>query len=146
MGLGQPLDNDWPILVLIGSLDRSRRRHWFDIATYHANWNTSTTTDSHAIVKSILLCLCRFVGVESAAVSFGMVKNPGNAPYRWQPCWVRRAGGHHLHIAATPGYRRDVPSFRYGLFRRAVRYPVPPRFWVKWAAPLRFPPLPLSPA
>lgn len=43
--------------------------HWFDIATYHANWNTSTTTDSHAIVKSILLCLWAFVGVESAAVS-----------------------------------------------------------------------------
>lgn len=50
--------------------------HWFDIATYHANWNTSTTTDSHAIVKSILLCLWAFVGVESAAVSTGMVKNP----------------------------------------------------------------------
>ncbi|KAA7642418.1 amino acid permease, partial [Salmonella enterica subsp. enterica serovar Montevideo] len=50
--------------------------HWFDIATYHANWNTSTTTDSHAIVKSILLCLWAFVGVESAGVSTGMVKNP----------------------------------------------------------------------
>lgn len=50
--------------------------HWFDLATYHANWNTSTTTDSHAIIKSILLCLWAFVGVESAAVSTGMVKNP----------------------------------------------------------------------
>jgi cadaverine:lysine antiporter len=50
--------------------------HWFDVATYQANWNTSATTDSHAVVKSILLCLWAFVGVESAAVSTGMVKNP----------------------------------------------------------------------
>jgi cadaverine:lysine antiporter len=50
--------------------------HWFDAATYQANWNTSSTTDSHAVIKSILLCLWAFVGVESAAVSTGMVKNP----------------------------------------------------------------------
>ncbi|AJI96580.1 transporter, basic amino acid/polyamine antiporter family protein [Yersinia ruckeri] len=50
--------------------------HWFDVATYHANWNTSGTTDSHAVIKSILLCLWAFIGVESAAVSTGMVKNP----------------------------------------------------------------------
>ena len=43
---------------------------------YHANWNTADTTDGHAIIKSILLCLWAFVGVESAAVSTGMVKNP----------------------------------------------------------------------
>lgn len=49
---------------------------WFDPATYHANWNTSGGTDSHAVIKSILLCLWAFVGVESAAVSTGMVKNP----------------------------------------------------------------------
>ncbi len=63
--------------------------HWFDVATYQANWNTSSTTDSHAVIKSILLCLWAFVGVESAAVSTGMVKTR-NAPYRWQPCWVLR--------------------------------------------------------
>ncbi len=28
--------------------------HWFDVATYQANWNTSSTTDSHAVIKSIL--------------------------------------------------------------------------------------------
>ena len=50
--------------------------HWFDVATYQANWNTSGTTDSHAVIKSILLCLWAFIGVESAAVSTGMVKNP----------------------------------------------------------------------
>ncbi|RZM98537.1 MULTISPECIES: cadaverine/lysine antiporter [unclassified Escherichia] len=50
--------------------------HWFDLATYQANWNTSGTTDSRAVINSILLCLWAFVGVESAAVSSGMVKNP----------------------------------------------------------------------
>jgi len=50
--------------------------HWFDAATYQANWNTSGTTDFHAVIKSILLCLWAFIGVESAAVSTGMVKNP----------------------------------------------------------------------
>jgi cadaverine:lysine antiporter len=50
--------------------------HWFDMATYQANWNTSQATDYHAVIKSILLCLWAFVGVESAAVSTGMVKNP----------------------------------------------------------------------
>lgn len=50
--------------------------HWFDVAIYKANWNTSHTTDVHAVFKSILLCLWAFVGVESAAVSTGIVENP----------------------------------------------------------------------
>ncbi|WP_165460346.1 cadaverine/lysine antiporter [Atlantibacter sp.] len=50
--------------------------HWFDLATYKANWNTSHVSDVHAVFKSILLCLWAFVGVESAAVSTGMVDNP----------------------------------------------------------------------
>lgn len=49
---------------------------WFDIATYKANWNTSGTTDYQAIISSVLLCLWAFVGIESASVSSGMVKNP----------------------------------------------------------------------
>lgn len=50
--------------------------HWFDVAIYKANWNTSHATDVHAVFKSILLCLWAFVGVESAAVSTGIVENP----------------------------------------------------------------------
>ncbi|MBJ3816519.1 cadaverine/lysine antiporter [Shimwellia pseudoproteus] len=50
--------------------------HWFDPAIYHANWNTSGTADGHAIMTSILICLWAFVGVESASVSSGLVKNP----------------------------------------------------------------------
>lgn len=50
--------------------------HWFDPALYQANWNTSDQADSKAIMHSILICLWAFVGVESAAVSSGLVKNP----------------------------------------------------------------------
>ncbi|EMH4162471.1 cadaverine/lysine antiporter [Pluralibacter gergoviae] len=50
--------------------------HWFDVATYKANWNTSHVGDSRAVINSVLLCLWAFVGVESAAVSTGMVKDP----------------------------------------------------------------------
>lgn len=50
--------------------------HWFSVSTYKANWNTSSVSDTHAVIKSILLCLWAFVGVESAAVSSGMVNNP----------------------------------------------------------------------
>lgn len=50
--------------------------HWFDPTLYQANWNTSGQADSKAIMHSILICLWAFVGVESAAVSSGLVKNP----------------------------------------------------------------------
>ena len=49
---------------------------WVDPALYQANWNTSGQADSKAIMHSILICLWAFVGVESAAVSSGLVKNP----------------------------------------------------------------------
>ncbi|HIF9184808.1 TPA: cadaverine/lysine antiporter [Photobacterium damselae] len=48
----------------------------FDANTYMQNWNTSHGTNSHAIVSAVLITLWSFVGVESAAVSSGMVKNP----------------------------------------------------------------------
>lgn len=73
--LGQPLDHAGFGAGLDPDSDHRRGGwHWFDVATYQANWNTSGTTDSHAVVKSILLCLWAFIGVESAAVSTGMVK------------------------------------------------------------------------
>ena len=50
--------------------------YWFEPSIYMANWNTSGGTDYHAIIKSILLCLWAFIGVESASVSTGMVKDP----------------------------------------------------------------------
>lgn len=50
--------------------------HWFDINLYKANWNVSYHTDSQAVLNSTLLCLWAFIGVESASVSAGLVKNP----------------------------------------------------------------------
>ncbi|WP_392449566.1 cadaverine/lysine antiporter [Edwardsiella piscicida] len=49
--------------------------HWFDPALYHANWNTTQSSSGSAVLHSILICLWAFVGVESAAVSSGLVKN-----------------------------------------------------------------------
>lgn len=48
----------------------------FDAAVYSQNWNLSSGSDTNAIVSAVLICLWSFVGVESAAVSSGMVKNP----------------------------------------------------------------------
>ena len=49
---------------------------WFDPQTYTANWNTSGAADSEAVIRSVLLCLWAFIGIESASVSTGLVKNP----------------------------------------------------------------------
>jgi cadaverine:lysine antiporter len=43
---------------------------------YSQNWNVSAGSDSHAVIAAVLICLWSFVGVESAAVSSGMVDNP----------------------------------------------------------------------
>lgn len=48
----------------------------FDATVYSENWNVSSGSDSSAIISAVLICLWSFVGVESAAVSSGMVKNP----------------------------------------------------------------------
>ncbi|MCG6290960.1 cadaverine/lysine antiporter [Vibrio vulnificus] len=48
----------------------------FDSAIYSQNWNVSAGSDGHAIITAVLICLWSFVGVESAAVSSGMVENP----------------------------------------------------------------------
>ena len=48
----------------------------FDTTTYMQNWNMTSGSDSGAIIRAVLICLWSFVGVESAAVSTGMVKNP----------------------------------------------------------------------
>ncbi|GIC00674.1 cadaverine/lysine antiporter [Vibrio cholerae] len=48
----------------------------FDSALYSQNWNVSAGSDGHAMITAVLICLWSFVGVESAAVSSGMVENP----------------------------------------------------------------------
>ena len=49
---------------------------WFDPQTYLDNWNVSQESNLAATSKSVLLCLWAFIGVESAAVSSGLVDNP----------------------------------------------------------------------
>lgn len=49
---------------------------WFDPQIYMANWNTSGASDFSAVIKSVLFCVWAFVGIESAAVSTGLVDNP----------------------------------------------------------------------
>ncbi|EGR0596511.1 cadaverine/lysine antiporter [Vibrio cholerae] len=48
----------------------------FDSALYSQNWNVSAGSDGHAVITAVLICLWSFVGVESAAVSSGMVEKP----------------------------------------------------------------------
>lgn len=48
----------------------------FDSALYSQNWNVSAGSDGHAVITAVLICLWSFVGIESAAVSSGMVENP----------------------------------------------------------------------
>lgn len=49
---------------------------YFDPSVYMANWNATSQPETSAIVKSVLFCLWAFIGVESASVSTGLVKNP----------------------------------------------------------------------
>lgn len=48
----------------------------FDTDIYMRNWNVSNTPDSQAMISAVLITLWAFVGVESAAVSTDLVKNP----------------------------------------------------------------------
>ncbi|QPB42522.1 cadaverine/lysine antiporter [Rodentibacter haemolyticus] len=50
---------------------------WFDRDIYQANWIAEGSMgSSKAVINSVLLCLWAFVGVESASVSSGLVKDP----------------------------------------------------------------------
>ena len=60
-------------VVLTGTLGWG----WFSAETYAMNWNTTgDKSDFHAFISSVLLCVWSFVGVESASVGAGLVKNP----------------------------------------------------------------------
>jgi arginine:agmatine antiporter len=49
---------------------------WFDKATFLAGWNVSGGSDMHAISRSASMALWAFMGIESAAVSAGVIENP----------------------------------------------------------------------
>jgi len=50
--------------------------HFFEASHFSANWVVGGETPSHAIMAAILLCIWSFIGVESASVGAGVVKNP----------------------------------------------------------------------
>jgi arginine:agmatine antiporter len=49
---------------------------WFDSATFLAGWNVSGGSSLHAISRSASMALWAFMGIESAAVSAGVIENP----------------------------------------------------------------------
>jgi arginine:agmatine antiporter len=49
---------------------------WFDAATFAAGWNVSGGSDMHAISRAASMALWAYMGIESAAVSAGVIENP----------------------------------------------------------------------
>jgi len=49
---------------------------WFDPETYMASWNTSGDSNLQAISRAASMALWAYMGVESAAVSAGVIENP----------------------------------------------------------------------
>ena len=49
---------------------------FFEASNFSSNWIVGSTSSSQAIMAAILLCIWSFIGVESASVGAGVVKNP----------------------------------------------------------------------
>ncbi len=49
---------------------------WFDAATFRDGWNVSGGSDAHAVLRAASIALWAYMGVESAAVSAGVIENP----------------------------------------------------------------------
>ncbi len=49
---------------------------YFEPDIFMQNWNVQGSSDYHAIMAAIVLCIWSFIGVESASVSAGLVENP----------------------------------------------------------------------
>jgi arginine:agmatine antiporter len=49
---------------------------WFDPAIFRAGWNVSGGSDMHAVSRAASMALWAYMGVESAAVSAGVIENP----------------------------------------------------------------------
>jgi len=49
---------------------------WFNPETFHAGWNVSGGSSAHAITRAASIALWAYMGVESAAVSAGVIENP----------------------------------------------------------------------
>jgi arginine:agmatine antiporter len=54
---------------------------WFDSGTFMAGWNVSGESDLHATSRAASMALWAYMGIESAAVSAGVIENPSrNVP------------------------------------------------------------------
>jgi arginine:agmatine antiporter len=49
---------------------------WFDAGTFLGAWNVSGGTNAHAISRAASIALWAYMGIESAAVSAGVIENP----------------------------------------------------------------------
>ena len=49
---------------------------WFDSETFFAGWNVTGESDMHAISRAASMALWAYMGIESAAVSAGVIENP----------------------------------------------------------------------
>ena len=49
---------------------------WFDSATFFGAWNVSGGSGLHAVSRSASMALWAYMGIESAAVSAGVIENP----------------------------------------------------------------------
>jgi arginine:agmatine antiporter len=49
---------------------------WFEPAVFRASWNVSGGSDAHAISRAASMALWAYMGIESAAVSAGVIENP----------------------------------------------------------------------
>lgn len=50
--------------------------HFFEVSQFEANWIIGGKPPTQAIMAAVLLCIWSFIGVESASVGAGVVKNP----------------------------------------------------------------------
>ena len=49
---------------------------WFDSATFLASWNVTGESNMHAVSRAASMALWAYMGIESAAVSAGVIENP----------------------------------------------------------------------
>ena len=49
---------------------------WFDVETFLSGWNVSGGSNMHGVGRAASIALWAFMGVESAAVSAGVIENP----------------------------------------------------------------------
>ena len=49
---------------------------WFDSATFQAGWHVSDDSSIHAVSRAASMALWAYMGIESAAVSAGVIENP----------------------------------------------------------------------